>query len=103
MFDLVEQITCGGLGSITELTSIELQHAAFENWRTGYASAYAMILFVTVFGLASIYVKSLDRVEARRAGPSPTRRRARNGSRVCSSSPPRSSRPCRCSGSSPQC
>ena len=65
MFDLVVQLTGGGPGSITELTSINLKREAFEKWRTGYASAYAVILFVTIFGLASIYVKALNRVKER--------------------------------------
>lgn len=65
MFDLVVQLTGGGPGSITELTSINLKREAFEKWRTGYASAYAVILFVTVFGLASIYVKALNKVKDR--------------------------------------
>ena len=65
MFDLVVQLTGGGPGSVTELTSINLKREAFEKWRTGYASAYAMILFVTVFGLASIYVKALNKVKER--------------------------------------
>ena len=65
MFDLVVQLTGGGPGSVTELTSINLKREAFEKWRTGYASAYAVILFVTVFGLASIYVKALNRVKER--------------------------------------
>ena len=59
------QLTGGGPGSTTELTSINLKREAFEKWRTGYASAYAIILFVTVFGLASIYVKALNRVKDR--------------------------------------
>jgi multiple sugar transport system permease protein len=65
MFDLVVQLTGGGPGSTTELTSINLKREAFEKWRTGYASAYAVIFFVTVFGLASIYVKALNRVKER--------------------------------------
>jgi multiple sugar transport system permease protein len=65
MFDLVVQLTGGGPGSITELTSINLKREAFEKWRTGYASAYAVILFVTIFGLASIYVKALNKVKER--------------------------------------
>ncbi len=65
MFDLVVLLTGGGPGSTTELTSINLKREAFEKWRTGYASAYAFILFVTVFGLASIYVKALNRVKER--------------------------------------
>ena len=65
MFDLVVQLTGGGPGSVTEVTSITLKREAFENWRTGYSSAYAIILFVTVFGLASIYVKALNKVKER--------------------------------------
>jgi len=65
MFDLVVQLTGGGPGSITELASINLKREAFEKWRTGYASAFAIILFVTVFGLASIYVKALNKVKER--------------------------------------
>ena len=65
MFDLVVQLTGGGPGSTTELTSINLKREAFEKWRTGYASAYAIILFVAVFGLASIYVKALNKVKQR--------------------------------------
>ena len=65
MFDLVVELTSGGPGSTTELASINLKREAFEKWRTGYASAFAMILFVTVFGLASIYVKALNRVKER--------------------------------------
>ena len=65
MFDLVVQLTGGGPGNVTTLTSIDLKREAFERWRTGYASAYAIILFVTVFGLASIYVKALNKVKER--------------------------------------
>ena len=65
MFDLVVQLTGGGPGSVTELASINLKREAFEKWRTGYSSAFAIILFVTVFGLASIYVKALNKVKAR--------------------------------------
>lgn len=65
MFDLVVQLTGGGPGSTTQLVSIDLKREAFEKWRTGYASAYAVILFVTVFGFASIYVKALNKVKDR--------------------------------------
>jgi multiple sugar transport system permease protein len=65
MFDLVVQLTGGGPGNTTTLTSIDLKREAFEKWRTGYSSAYAIILFVTVFGLASIYVKALNKVKQR--------------------------------------
>ena len=65
MFDLVVQLTGGGPGSVTEMASINLKREAFEKWRTGYSSAFAIILFVTVFGLASIYVKALNKVKER--------------------------------------
>ena len=64
-YDLVIALTGGGPGSITELTSIDLKREAFEKWRTGYASAYAVILFVTVLGMASIYVKAFNKVKER--------------------------------------
>jgi multiple sugar transport system permease protein len=65
MFDLVNLLTSGGPGSTTELVSITLKRAAFEKWRTGYSSAFAIILFVTVFGAANIYVKVLNKVKQR--------------------------------------
>src|SRR2546429_9818716 len=65
MFDMVNLLTNGGPGSTTELASITLKREAFEQWRTGYSSAFAIILFVTVFGLANIYVKALKRVRSR--------------------------------------
>jgi multiple sugar transport system permease protein len=65
MFDMVNLLTNGGPGSTTELASITLKREAFEKWRTGYSSAFAVILFVTVYGLASIYVKALNRVKGR--------------------------------------
>lgn len=65
MFDMVNLLTGGGPGSATEVISITLKREAFEKWRTGYASALAVILFVTVFGLANIYVKTLNKVKSR--------------------------------------
>ncbi|MDZ7599880.1 MAG: sugar ABC transporter permease [Hoeflea sp.] len=65
MFDMVNLLTGGGPGSITEVASITLKRQAFEAWRTGPSSAFAIILFVAVFGLANIYVKALNRVKQR--------------------------------------
>jgi len=65
MFDMVFLLTGGGPGSTTELASITLKRQAFEAFRTGYSSAFAIILFVAVFGLANIYVKALNRVKQR--------------------------------------
>ena len=63
MFDMVNLLTSGGPGSATEVVSITLKRAAFEKWETGYSSALAVILFVTVFGAANIYVRALNRVK----------------------------------------
>jgi len=65
MFDMVNLLTGGGPGSTTEVASITLKRQAFESWRTGYSSAFAIILFVAVFGLANIYVKVLNKVKSR--------------------------------------
>jgi multiple sugar transport system permease protein len=65
MFDMVNLLTSGGPGSTTEVASITLKREAFEKWRTGYSSAFAIILFVAVFGLANIYVKALNKVKTR--------------------------------------
>ena len=65
MFDMVFLLTGGGPGSTTEVASIALKRQAFEAFRTGYSSAFAIILFVAVFGLANIYVKALNRVKQR--------------------------------------
>ena len=64
MFDMVNLLTSGGPGR-PPAASITLKREAFEKWRTGYSSAFAIILFVTVFGLANIYVKALNRVKNR--------------------------------------
>jgi multiple sugar transport system permease protein len=65
MFDMVMLLTGGGPGSTTELASIALKRQAFEAYRTGYSSAFAIILFVVVFGLANVYVKALNKVKQR--------------------------------------
>jgi multiple sugar transport system permease protein len=65
MFDLVNLLTNGGPGSLTETVSITLKRAAFEKWQTGWSSALAIILFVAVFGVANIYVKALYKVNQR--------------------------------------
>ena len=65
LFDMVNELTSGGPGSATELANIFLKRQAFETWRTGYAAAFAVILFVTTFGAANIYVKFWTKVKER--------------------------------------
>jgi multiple sugar transport system permease protein len=65
MFDLVNQLTNGGPGSATELASINLKRQAFEMWRTGYSSAFAILLFVSIYGLSNIVVRYLEKVKQR--------------------------------------
>jgi multiple sugar transport system permease protein len=65
MFDMVNLLTNGGPGSLTETVSITLKRAAFEKWKTGWSSALAVILFLSVFGAANIYVKVLNKVKQR--------------------------------------
>lgn len=65
MFDLVDQLTNGGPGSVTELASINLKREAFEKWRTGYASAIAIIMFVAIYGLSMVTVQYLEKVKQR--------------------------------------
>jgi multiple sugar transport system permease protein len=65
MFDLVDQLTNGGPGSVTELASIHLKREAFEKWRTGYSSAFAIVLFVAIYGMSLVTVRFLDKVKQR--------------------------------------
>ncbi len=61
MFDMVFELTSGGPGTATELASLALKREAFEKWRTGYASALAVILFLVVLGASNVYVKFLNK------------------------------------------
>ena len=65
MFDMVVELTSGGPGSATELASLQLKREAFEKWKTGYSSAYAVILFVTIFGFGNVYVKVMNKIKDR--------------------------------------
>ena len=69
MFDMVVELTSGGPGSTTELASINLKREAFEKWRTGYSSAFAIILFVTVFGARQHLRQGAQQGEAAMTAP----------------------------------
>jgi multiple sugar transport system permease protein len=64
-FDLVVELTGGGPGSITEVTSINLKREAFESGEPATPRPIAIILFVTVFGLASDLREGLNRLKER--------------------------------------
>ena len=36
-----------------------------EKWKTGYSSAFAVILFVTIFGFGNVYVKVMNKIKER--------------------------------------
>ena len=65
MFDLVNLLTSGGPGSTTELASITSSARPSRNGAPAIPRRFAIILFVTVFGAANIYVKALNRVKQR--------------------------------------
>ena len=65
MFDLVVPADLRRAGLDDRARLDHLKREAFEKWRTGYSSAFAIILFVTVFGAANIYVKALNKVKNR--------------------------------------
>ena len=48
MFDMVNLLTGGG--RVDHRVASIIKREAFEKWRTGFSSAFAIILFVTVFG-----------------------------------------------------
>lgn len=65
MFDLVAELTGIGPGQVTELASINLKRGAFDNWRTGYGSAFAVVMFVAILAMARLYIAALNRVAQR--------------------------------------
>ena len=69
MFDMVNLLTGGGPGRPRRSPRSRSSARRSRSWRTGYSSAFAIILFVTVFGLANIYVKALNRVKSDEPAP----------------------------------
>lgn len=63
MFDLAYVLTAAGPGP--GLPSTMLKQTAFDMWRTGFSSAFAIILVIAVFGLAQVYARALDQVGRR--------------------------------------
>jgi multiple sugar transport system permease protein len=61
--DIVWVLTAGGPGSSTETIAYALYKLAFAFFKTGEASALAVILLVTVIGLSIILVRVLNRAK----------------------------------------
>jgi ABC-type sugar transport system permease subunit len=64
VFDLIYVLTGGGPGTATEPIALLTFNALFQNLRSGYASALSVIVFVLTFGLALIFILSLDAKES---------------------------------------
>jgi multiple sugar transport system permease protein len=58
--DVVWVLTAGGPGSATETISFTLYRLAFAFYKTGPASALAVIMLVTVIGMSNILIKALN-------------------------------------------
>lgn len=61
--DIIWVLTAGGPGSTTETIAYALYKLAFAFFKTGEASALAVILLVTVIGLSIILVRVLNRAK----------------------------------------
>jgi len=61
--DIIWVLTAGGPGSTTETIAYALYKLAFAFFKTGEASALAVILLVTVIGLSIILVRTLNRAK----------------------------------------
>jgi multiple sugar transport system permease protein len=62
--DVVWVLTAGGPGSSTETISFTLYKLAFAFYKTGLASALAVIMLVTVIGMSNILIKALNNAQA---------------------------------------
>ncbi len=61
VFDLVYVLTGGGPGTATEPVALYAFGALFDDLRFGYGSAVSVLLFVTSFALAWVYVRAAGR------------------------------------------
>ena len=64
IIDVVWVLTAGGPGSSTETISFTLYKLAFAFYKTGPASALAVIMLVTVIGMTLILIKALNNAQA---------------------------------------
>lgn len=64
VFDLVYVMTGGGPGGATTTIVMKIFQAGFQNFRMGYASAMAIVLFVIVLVVAIVQRKVMSRHDA---------------------------------------
>ncbi len=64
VFDLVYVMTGGGPGGATTTIVMKIFQAGFQNFRMGYASAMAIVLFVIVLVVAVVQRKVMSRHDA---------------------------------------
>jgi multiple sugar transport system permease protein len=63
LFDLVYILTGGGPGSSTETLSFQIYKVAFQDFDTGLASAYGILMVIVVIILSNVYIRYLSRVQ----------------------------------------
>jgi multiple sugar transport system permease protein len=56
-FDVLYVMTEGGPGRATEVMSMYGYHLAFDSWRIGTASAFALILFYIVVAISTLFIR----------------------------------------------
>jgi multiple sugar transport system permease protein len=61
-FDLVYTLTAGGPGDATQTVSFTLYKIAFQYFFTGQASAFAIILLITIFCLSTFLIRYMNRL-----------------------------------------
>lgn len=61
-FDLVQGLTFGGPGNVTETVSVQLYQLAFQGqFNTGQSSALAYIVLVVIIAVSNLYIRALNR------------------------------------------
>jgi multiple sugar transport system permease protein len=61
-FDLVQGLTAGGPGDVTETVSVRLYRLAFQGqFDTGTSSALAYIVLVVIIAISNLYIRALNR------------------------------------------
>lgn len=62
-FDLVQGLTSGGPGVLTQTVSVQLYQLAFQGqFNTGLSSALAYVVLIVIIAVSNLYIRSLNRV-----------------------------------------